>query len=104
MLQVKQIKFDQNGVKIFAQGQSFLVRSGNGISMPVYSGIPLRYKGEFKALVVESDGSRHDYHIKISSIELRGVASAYIENNIAEFDDVTAIIYPPATLYKTVRV
>lgn len=43
-------------------------------------------------------------YIKISSIELRGVASAYIENNIAEFDDVTAIIYPPATLYKTVRV
>ena len=63
MLQVKQIKFDQNGFKIFAQGQSFLVRSGNGISMPVYSGIPLRYKGEFKSLVVESDGSRHDYHI-----------------------------------------
>lgn len=53
MLQINQIEFDQDGIDIFTQGNSSLVRSGNSISMPVYSGTPLRYKGEFEGRVIE---------------------------------------------------
>lgn len=99
MLQVKQIKFDQDGIDIFIQGQSSLVRSGNGITMPVFKGTTLGYRGEFNALVIESDGSRHNYIINIGSIEFRGTDGPYTEDNIAEFDDGVAILYPTG-IYK----
>lgn len=63
MLQINQIEFDQDGIDIFTQGNSSLVRSGNSISMPVYSGTPLTYKDEFEGRVIEDSGKQRDYRI-----------------------------------------